>query len=512
MSKALVKSTTVVSSMTLLSRILGFVRDMVCAYLFGATAAFDAYLVAFKIPNFMRRLFAEGAFSQAFVPVLAEYQQTHSEDKVKAFVNHMAGTLGTVLLLFCLLGIIFAPLIVIIFAPGFIHDPYRFSLATHMLRVTFPYLFLISLVAFSGAVLNTYSRFAAPAFTPVLLNVAIITAAVWFTSYFTEPVIALAWGVTAGGVLQLLFQLPFLQRIRMLPKPKFAWRDAGVRRVLKLMVPALFGVSVAQISLLIDTIFASFLAAGSISWLYYSVRLTYFPLGVFGVALATVVLPHLSRKHANKATGEFSASLDWALRSLLVVGIPAGIGLLLLAGPLLTTLFQYDKFNAFDVLMSRESLWAYSIGLPAFMLVKVLAAGFYSRQNIKTPVKIAAIALGTNIVLNFALVFSLKHAGLALATSLASSLNALLLFVYLLREKVYQPQPGWGVYGLRLLLANGLMAVVLWFASPRLQQWLDWRWYDRLWHLLALIAAAIVVYFISLWLSGLRLRHFKPVS
>jgi len=509
--KSLFKSTAVVASMTFISRVLGFARDMVCAQLFGATAGFDAYLVAFKIPNFMRRLFAEGAFAQAFVPVLSEYRQKKSEAEVHQFVDHMAGTLGSVLLLVTFIGILLAPLLVMVFAPGFIHDPLRFSLATRILRITLPYLLFISLTAFFGAILNTYGRFAAPSFTPVLLNVSIITAAVWGASYFTTPVMALGWGVLVGGVLQLLFQLPFLKRIRIVPKPKLAWKDEGVKRVLKLMVPALYGVSVAQISLLIDTIFASFLVAGSISWLYYSVRLVYFPLGVFGVALSTVILPHLSRKHADRSTEDFSSALDWALRLVFVVGIPAAIGLLLLSGPLLASLFGYHKFSAFDVVMSRESLIAYAIGLPAFMIVKVLASGFYSQQNIKTPVKIATVALGVNLVLNLALIFPLKHAGLALATSLASILNAYLLFHLLYKRGIYKPKTNWLIYSGQLVFANGVMAGVLWFSSPKLNRWLAWGWHDRVLHLLGLIALAMVVYFICLLISGLRLKHFRHV-
>ncbi len=509
MARSLFQSTRLVSANTFLSRILGFARDMVLAQLFGATAGFDAFLVAFKIPNFMRRLFAEGAFAQAFVPVLAEYQQTKSEAEARDFVARMLGSLAAILFVVTLVAVIATPLLIMIFAPGFIDEPTRFKLSSEMLRITFPYLMLISLTAFAGAVLNCYGRFGIPAFTPVLLNLAMIGSAIYLSPYFAEPIIAVAWGVFIGGILQLLLQLPFLRRINMLPLPRISLRHPGVRRVLKLMIPALFGVSVAQISLLIDTIFASYLPTGSISWLYYSVRLAYFPLGVFGVALATVVLPHLSRKHAAKSGDEFSVTIDWALRSVFVIGIPSAVGLALLSGPLLTTLFEYGKFHTHDVIMSSQSLIAYALGLPAFMLIKILASGFYSQQNIKTPVKIAAVAVTANIVLNFALIFPLAHAGLALATSLSSLINAGLLYYYLYRRGVFQPQPGWGRYCLQLIMANSVMAaVIIWFA-PKLPVWFSMDWRSRGLHLAALILGAIIAYFITLRISGLRLKQFK---
>ncbi|MCH9643273.1 MAG: murein biosynthesis integral membrane protein MurJ [Gammaproteobacteria bacterium] len=496
--------------MTMLSRILGFVRDVVIAQTFGADAALDSFLIAFKLPNFLRRLFGEGAFSQAFVPVLAEFRSKQTDEATKDFVNRIFGTLGLIVMLVVAVVEVIAPVVVVIFAPGFANDPIRHELTTHMLHIMFPYLLLIVMTACSGAVLNTHNRFGVPAFTPVLLNVAIIIAAVFFTHFFHEPVYALAWGVIFGGVIQLALQLPFLAKIGLLPIPKIGFKHEGVRRVMKLMVPALFGVSVAQISLLVDNFFASFLPAGSISWLYYSDRLTYLPLGVIGVALATVVLPNLSHHHANKNHEVFCKTLDWALRMVLFIGLPAAVGLLFLAGPLISTLLQHGAFNAFDVIMTRKSLMAFSVGLPGFMLIKVLASGFYSQQNIKTPVKIAAVAMVLNLILNAALIIPLRHAGLALATSVAALLNASLLWQFLLRRGIYQPRPGWPIFMARLLVANVLMAIVLWFLSGHIISWMhaDTTW--RVLHLAGILAAAMITYVAMLFLTGMRIHHLKP--
>lgn len=494
--------------MTSISRILGFMRDMLVAQFFGATPAIDAFYVAFRIPNFMRGLFAEGAFAQAFVPVLSEYRQKRSFTEVRQFISHMQATLGLALCLIVALALLLTPLLTTLFAPGFTHDPHRFALATHMLRITFPYLLLISLTAFYGSILNSYGFFGVPSFTPVLLNIVMIVAAFVGAKFSVQPVVTLAWGVLIAGCCQLVFQLPFLYLRDLLVLPRLVWRDEGVRRVLKLLVPALFGVSVAQISLLIDTLFASFLPAGSITWLYYSDRLTYFPLGIFGVALATVVLPHLSRQHADRSIAEFSAVLDWALRCVLVIAIPAGIGLFILAGPLFTSLFKYGHFTDHDVIMASHSLRAYAFGLPAFMLVKVLASGYYSRQDIKAPVRIAVIALVANMVLNLILIWPLAHAGLALATSLSSTLNALLLYLGLRKLQVFTPQSGWLFYLLRLVGAGLVMALLLIALNPQQATWSHWHWHYRIGYLLFLLVLAVMSYLICLRISGLRLRDF----
>jgi len=512
MAKSLIRSTTLFSSNTFLSRILGFVRDVVFAHFFGDAAAFDAFLVAFKIPNFMRRLFAEGAFSQAFVPVLSEYRQTRTRQDVRDFIGNMAGSLGAVLLLVTVVAVLLTPLIISVFAPGFLHDAVRFSLATGMLRITFSYLMLISLTALCGAVLNSYDSFGVPAFTPVLLNIVLILMAVFVSGHFTTPVYALAWGVFIAGIVQLLFQLPFLQHKHLLPRPKIKFSDPGVRKVLKLMAPAIFGVSVAQISLLLDTIFASFLRTGSISWLYYSDRLMNFPLGVFGVAIATVILPKLSRQHVSNNHADYSKTLDWGLRLLLLVGLPAAVGILILAGPLLSTLFQGHAFSAFSVIMSRRSLMAFALGIQAFMLIKVLASGFYARQDIKTPVKVAVVAMIINMILNFILIFPLKHAGLALATSITGFLNAGLLLGILLRRKIYLPQPGWMIYFTRLFIANLAMAMCLFFISGNINVWLSQHLWWKIYHLAFLLVVGGIVYFGVLLLSGLRLHHLREHS
>lgn len=387
----------------------------------------------------------------------------------------------------------------------------RFELTSHMLRITFPYLLFISLTAFSAAVLNTYGKFGIPAFTPVWLNIVMMAAAFWLAPHFKEPIVAVAWGVFLAGIIQLLFQLPFLKHINMLVWPRINWRDPGVKRVLRLMVPAIFGVSVAQISILIDTTFASFLPVGSVSWLYYSERLMDFPLGVFGVAIATVVLPHLSRHHAAKSPENFSASLDWSLRLMLLVGIPAGVGLLTLAGPLLATLFKFKtgQFGTHDVIMAAKSLMAFALGIPAFMAVKILAAGFYAQQNIRTPVRVAVIAVLVNITFNFIFIIPLAHAGLALATTLAAITNTSLLAYKLIKRKAYQPHPGWRKYTLQLIFANFVMGASLWWATGNINNWLIWSWQQKFLHLFILIGLGIVIYFTCLAISGLRIHHFK---
>lgn len=493
----------------MISRVLGFARDMVFAHIFGAHGSFDAFVVAFKIPNFLRRLFAEGAFSQAFVPVLAEYQRQQSPDEVKLFISRIAGSLALALFIVTILAEIAAPLLVIASAPGFLHDPQRYAEALHMLRITFPYLMLISLSAFCGAVLNSFGVFSVPAFTPVFLNLALISAAVWLAPMFDISVHALAWGVLIGGIAQFTFQLPFLGFKGLLPRPRLELKDKGVHKVLRLMLPAIFGVSVAQISLFIDTLFASYLTEGSISWLYYSQQLTFFPLGVFGVALSTVVLPHLSREHASNNRENYMAALDWALRCVLVIAIPATIGLGLMSGPLLTALFQSGKFSPNDVRLAQQSLLAFSVGLTGFMLVKIFASAFYSRQDINTPVRIAVLSLIANIGLNLVLIFPLKHAGLALATALSSSLNAVLLFRKLIQENIYQPLPGWKNYLIKLTFASVAMAAFIIVLVPSLDHWLQWgRWYRAV-QIILWVLAAVTVYLFGLWLTGMRLRDFK---
>lgn len=507
MSKALLKSTSLVSLMTLISRLLGFARDLIAAQIFGATAAVDAFYIAFRIPNFMRNLFAEGSFSQAFVPVLSDYRQKRSQEEVKTFIGHIAGSLGLSLAIITILGVLGAGVLVHLFAPGL--DPFRFELASKMLSITFPYLMLISLTAFVGAVLNSYGKFAIPSLTPALLNICLIATAFGVTHYFEVPVEAQAWGVLLAGFVQFFFQLPALYRLGFLVKPKIDWQDPGVRRVLALMIPSLFGASVGQISVLLNTIFASFLAVGSVTWLYYSERLAYFPLGVFGVALATVILPQLSRHHASESKKEFASTIDWGLRCNLLIGIPASLTMLLLSGPLVVSLFQYGKFSAHDVLMTQRSVVTYAIGLQAFMLVKVLASAFYARQDVRTPVKITVVALVLNMILSAILIWPLAHAGLALASSLSSWINVSILFVMLYKRGIYVRQPGWGKFLLQLLFANGILSAFLWFASADTSTWMSWHWTERLAHVFVLGISAIALYIICLWVSRMRWRDLS---
>jgi putative peptidoglycan lipid II flippase len=504
---SLAASIAKVGSNTLLSRILGFVRDLLVARIFGADAGTDAFFVAFKIPNFMRRLFAEGAFSMAFVPVLNEYKQQRGFAALKTFVDDVAGTLGAVLLVITVLGVLGAPVLVLIFAPGFAADPDKQLLAADMLRLTFPYLLFISLTAFAGGILNTYERFGVPAFTPVLLNFSLIGCALWLAPQMEQPIIALAWGVFIAGIAQLLFQLPFLHQLRLLPRPRLNPRDAGVRRIVRLMVPALFGVSVTQINLLIDTLLASFLETGSISWLYYSDRLMEFPLGILGVALGTVILPKLSRQHAAASPAAFSQTLDWALRWVLLLGLPAAVGLFALAGPMIATLFYSGEFTGYDVQMAARSLMAYALGLLAFLGIKVLAPGFYSRQDMQTPVKIAVVAMLLNFSFNILLMERLGHAGLALATVIAAAANAALLLRGLLAAGVYHPLPGWWLLLLKGLATSLLMGALLWFASGPTAAWTEWTALERILRLAALILIGALGYALAGLLLGLRPRH-----
>lgn len=489
--------------MTLVSRVLGFVRDIVIARFFGADAGTDAFFVAFKIPNFMRRLFAEGAFSQAFVPVLSEYKETRGTEALKDLIDATAGTLATVLFFVTLVGVVAAPLLIYLFAPGFAFEGGRYDMAVDMLRLTFPYLFFISLTAMAGGVLNTFGKFAIPAVTPVFLNLSLLAAVFWLSPELENPVQALAWGVLLAGIVQLAFQFPYLKKLGLMPNLRFDWQHSGVRRILKLMLPALFGVSVTQINLLVDTLLASFLVSGSISWLYYSDRLVEFPLGVFGIALATVLLPNLSKSHAAGKVETFSKSLDVSLRWVFLIGIPAAAGLCFLSKPMLTTLFQYEAFSGKDVEMASLSLMAYSAGLLGFILVKVLVPGFTSRQDMKTPVRIGVIAVGANMLMSVSLVFFWQHAGLALATSLAAFVNAGLLAKALLKEGFYKPQAGWLVFAGKILLAN-MLAGVCYLYGHSLAEWMEWSALERAIQLTFEIVRVFVVYIVALFLLGIR--------
>ncbi len=508
----LLKALATVSSMTLVSRVLGFVRDALIARIFGAGLATDAFFVAFRVPNLLRRLFAEGAFAQAFVPILADYRSREGEAGTKLLVDRTATLLALTLLGVSLLGIALAPVIIYVSAPGFSANAEKFDMTVAMLRVTFPYIFFISLVSLAGGILNTWRKFAVPAFTPSLLNVSFIVCALFFAPYFDPPVMVLAWAVFLGGVLQLGLQIPYLARIGMLPRPRLAWRDPGVRRILLLMGPAVLGVSVGQLSLVINTIFASFLENGSVSWLYYADRLMEFPTGLLGVALGTVLLPSLSKFHAEKDTESFNRLLDWGLRLSLMLALPAAIALALLAVPLIATLFHYGAFSTHDLMMTREALMAYAVGLLGLIMVKVLAPGFYARQDIRTPVKIAIFTLLATQVLNAALIVPLKHAGLALSIGLGACLNAALLLSRLKSHGIYKPQPGWFAFMAKLAVALGVMTLVLWFVMGSHAWWLQAGAALRVGGLCALVVLGSTAYFATLFVLGFRPADFSRRS
>ena len=506
---SLLRALATVSSMTLLSRILGFVRDLAIARVFGAGLFTDAFFVAFKIPNLLRRLFAEGAFSQAFVPILSEFKERRGEHETRLLVDHVAGTLAAALFVVTAAGILVAPVIIYLTAPGFAATPEKFELTVDLLRITFPYIFFISLTAAAGGVLNTYSRFWVPAFTPVLLNLSFIAFALCLAPYFHPPVMALAWAVLAGGIAQLAFQLPFLARLGLLPRPRLGLKDEGVLRVMRQMGPAVFGVSVGQVSLILSMIFASFLTTGSVSWLYYADRLMEFPLGLLGAALGTILLPSLSKHFAARSLDEYSRLLDWGLRLTLLLAAPAAAALALLAVPLVTTLFHYGAFTASDVMATRSAVVAYSAGIVGLVMVKVLAPGFYARQDIATPVRIGIVALVATQLMNLVLIFPLQHAGLALAITLGACFNAALLLRGLLTRGIYKPQPGWPVFLFKLGIAVYVMSAVLWLASGPAADWLVAGAAARALRIGGIVVLGVVTYFGTLWLLGFRLSDFS---
>lgn len=530
---SLLRSMFSFSAMTFISRLLGLVREQVIAGVFGANWMTDAFLVAFRIPNFMRRLFAEGSFSTAFVPVLTEVKETRSPAELRELVSRTSGTLGGVLLVVTALGVFGADALTALFAPGSaLEQPEKFRLTSDLLRITFPFLMLVSLTALAGGVLNSFHRFALPALTPVILNLCMIAGALWLAPHLAIPVSALAWAVLVAGVLQLLFQLPALRGIGLLTLPRWGWSHPDVRRILRLMIPTLFGSSVAQVNLLLDTLIASFLIVGSQSWLGYSDRLLEFPLGIFGVALGTVILPSLSRHHVNTDRAGFSRALDWGLRTTLLISIPAMLGLVLLSKPIVATLFQHGRFTAHDVEMVALSLAALSFGLPAFALVKVLAPAFYARQDTKTPVRAGVAAMIANMGLNLLFVGTLfflrraeapagedlfariaaipgLHMGIALASSVASYLNLWLLWRGVRRDGVYERGQGWGKHLLRLAVACGLMVVVILAGLLIWPEWSSASVVQRAWRLGAIIVSAGGIYVAALYAGGLRLRDLR---
>lgn len=514
-NSGLLGSSFVVSIGTMLSRVLGLVRDVVLANLLGAAPNADAFFVAFKIPNFLRRLFAEGAFSQAFVPVLTETREQGSHEAVRHLVDRVAGVLGGSLFVLTALAMVMAPWVALIFAPGFSRDVAKLALTADLIVWTFPYLLLISLTGFCGAILNTYGRFAVPAYTPVLLNLSLITAAVVWAPTMPEPALGLAMGVTLAGVVQLLFQLPSLRALKLTPRPVWDTKDEGVRKILMLMVPALFGVSVSQINLLFDTVLASLLPDGSVAWLYYSDRLTELPLGVFAIAIATVILPTLSALNTRAEPEEFSQTLAWAMRNVLLIAVPATVALWLLAEPILATLFQYGAFTDRDVEMAAASLRAYTVGLGGFMLIKVLAPGYYARQDMKTPVKIGIIAMVSNMVLNVLFVFPLMwyfemgHVGLALATSVSAWINAGLLYLGLRRGGISLTGVFEAKFVARLVVAVSMMGIAVSMMSPAVSLWLtaDLSW--RVGQMTLLVFVGMASFAMVLAVLGFKLNEVR---
>ncbi|MGH8173143.1 MAG: murein biosynthesis integral membrane protein MurJ [Rhodanobacteraceae bacterium] len=529
---SLLRSTMTFSGATLISRVLGLVREQAIAYAFGANAATDAFWVAFRIPNFLRRLFAEGSFSVAFVPVFTEVKETKSHAELKELVARTAGTLGAVLMLVTALGIVGASWVARGFAPGSIDEPEKLALTTELLRVTFPFLLFVSLTALAGGVLNSFHKFALPALTPVILNLCMIAGALWLAPHLDTPIMGLGWAIFAAGILQLLVQLPALRKLDLLALPRWGWRHPDVRRILTLMVPTLFGSSVAQINLLLDTLIASFLIAGSQTWLAQTDRLLEFPLGVFGVALGTVILPSLSRHHVTTDRDGFARALDWGLRTALLIAVPAMLALMLLAKPILATLLQHGRFTAHDVNMAALSLSALSFGLPAFVLVKVVAPAFYARQDTKTPVRAGIVAMIANMVLNVifvGLLFALwhqpgdldggwlaalakvpgLHMGLALASALASYLNLTQLWLALRRDGIYVSQPGWGAHIFRLGVACAAMLAVILFGLWHWSDWSAWSAGTRIVRLAILISAAAGAFVGAMFACGFRLRDLR---
>ncbi len=515
---SLLRSTFTVSGFTLISRISGFLRDIVFANIFGAGHITDAFFVAFKIPNFLRRLFAEGAFSQAFIPVLSEVKNA-DEQAVSELVRNVAGTLAVILILLTAIGVIAAPFVVMGFTlGGFTDNPEKFELTVEMLRITFPYIVFISLTALVSSILNVYGKFAIPAFTPVLLNICFILAALFLAPQMQRPIVALAWGVFIAGIVQLSFQLPYLAKLGLLRWPRWAWRQEKVQKIMRLMLPGIIGSSAVQINLLIDLMIASNLQDGSISWLYYSDRLVEFPLGVFGIALATVILPSLSKHHSDADPRAFSHTLDWALRWVMLISTPAMVALIILAGPLISTLFQHGSFTADSVSMATYSLIAYSTGLIGFIMIKVLSPGYFARQDTRSPVRYSLIAMAVNVVLNIAFVYCWHifqwqgpHAGLALATAIAAFINSQLLLRGLVRSGIYRRESGWAKLLLQVFLASVVMGCLLWWLVGDISQWTaaDVTIGTKVLNLAICVVSGIASYFLSLKILGLKFSIFR---
>lgn len=512
---ALWRSTFIVSAMTMLSRVLGLVRDIVLLNVFGAGKDFDTFVVAFRIPNFFRRLFAEGAFSQAFIPVLTEYKTTKTHAEVQILISRVFGCLMTVMSLLTFVAMVAAPAVLYIYAPGFHNDPEKFDLAVDMFRLTIPYLLFMSLTAFASSILNSYGSFSTPAFAPVLLNITMIAGAWWLTPYMAEPIMALGWAVVVAGILQLVIQIPELWRKNLLIPPKIDFKHEGVDRIMKLMLPALFGVSVTQINLLLNTIWASFMQDGSVSWLYSAERMTELPLGLIGVAIGTVILPSLSAQHAEQDKSKFRGMIDWAAKVIMLVGVPASIALFMLSTPIIQALFQRGQFTVEDTQMTAMALQCMSAGVISFMLIKVFAPGFYAQQDTKTPVRVGLMAVAANAILNvifigfFKLIdWQAEHMALALASSGSALVNAGMLYFYLHKRDIYRFGAHWKKLFLQFALANITMIAALWYAlswyNGDASQWI------RILEVVGLCVIGVIAYAVGLLITGFKPRDLKP--
>jgi putative peptidoglycan lipid II flippase len=515
---SLLKSASIVSVLTLASRLTGLVRELLMAAMFGAGGMTDAFYVAFRIPNLLRRLFAEGAFSQAFVPVLAASKEKHGEAATALLIDKVATVLAWAVVLTSLLGVLAAPLLVYAMASGLQQNPQAFEAAGFMTRLMFPYIACMSLVALAAGVLNTWKKFAVPAVTPVLLNVCMILAAwllaPWFKARGIEPIYAMAVGVMAGGVLQLAVQIPALRSLGMLPRIALsraglmaAWQDAGTQNVLRLMFPALLGVGVSQISLLINTQIASHLVTGSVSWLTYADRLMEFPTAMLGVALGVVLMPQLAAAKAAGDDQKYSGMIDWGLRIVLLLAIPSAVALLTFAQPLVAALNHYGAFKDSDVGQVARALMGYGVGLIGLVAIKILAPAYYAKQDIKTPVKIAVMVLVFTQIMNYLLVPYFQHAALALSIGLGALLNAGCLLWGLRHSNTYMPLAGWGRFALQVVAASALLAIFLMWANSSLP-WIEWRAtpLKRIMVLALVISAGAAIYFIACWAAGLKLR------
>jgi len=479
--------------------------------LLGAGVALDAFVVMMKIPSVFRRLFAEGAFNQAFIPVLAEYKENNSIEETKDLINFTFGALSSVLLCVTILALLAAPIFVMIFAPGFYLEPLKKELAIDILQITFPYLFFISLVALSGSILNSYERFSLPALTPLFYNLSLIAAAVWFAPALDLPIYAIAWAVFFAGIIQVLIQIPFLMRLGLLPRFKLDLQHPGVRKVMFLMVPGIIAGGVSQINMLVDTILASLLPTGSPSWLYVSDRLMQLPLGIFAIAIATVILPKLSNLFASESREQFSSTLDWSIRLILLIGLPAVIGLVMLSEPIILTLFERGEFGAQDSQMASSSLIALAFGLLAFMLIKILTPSFFARQQPKKPMIVALISMVLNAFLAWLLGFQLgyAHVGLALASSISAFFTVITLLFILRKDKVYKASQGWVYFLFRMLIASIVLILLIGYFGKEVDYLRQISEFSRFLYIIKIVLIGMVGYFLSLWILGIRIKDFS---